>query len=694
MTEAPPPRPGDTAAARVAEGLEASAVRDAALVALATGIVLGLAVGDALVALPQAAAALYVAVARPRPRPLGGPLRVLLVLASVAYAFGPPGDALRSLARFLAAMAAVTLVEGRRGRERGFLLLLCVIEAGLATALVPGFAVFVFLVATTVLVQRALGSLHRARAASAVAAKGGAIVGPLDARPSRRAAHRGAVAVLALGAAIFPILPRSELPLFAWRAPRDAGAVGVGDEIRLRALGTLGDLDAVVGRAEPPPGVGGDEPPYLRAAAFDAFDGTSWRSSSTASHAIPMGPEAGRVDLRRAFGHGRPVAWRLHLVAAAAERLPLPERAVALEFDDPRPEAVYDDESIGAVRVRLAPFARALDAVAFDATGPLPAAPLDAREATTLLAVPSAVREEVGPLVREALRDVPPGRATADALVAWIRARCAYSLTGAPSGRTPVQDFLVRERRGHCEYFASALAVCLRCAGIPARVAAGYMPTRWNAVGGFWTIRRRDAHAWVEAHLPGEGWARFDAVPAADLEPDPYEGFVGFFVGLRDAAERLWSSSVLGFDRGAQADLLASLAAAARDALARARGSLRAAPAWGVVGGALGALAFAALVVRTVRRRRGGAPSRLGGRGRVGFYRAALAHLEADGWRRRPSESPREILAARGPTLPAGGTDALREVTEAFERVRYGEREAPSPGEVERWLEALDASDR
>ncbi len=676
----------DAAALRVAERLEATAVRDAALVALVTGLVLGLAVGDLLVALPQVLGAIYVALARPRPRPLSGPVRLLLVIASVAYAFGPPGDALRSLGRFLGAMVAVTLVEGRRGRERGFLLFLCVVEAGLSTALVPGLPILGFLVATTALLHRALASTHRARGASAAVARGGSVIGAVDPRPSRRAALRGAVGVLALGAAIFPVLPRSDLPLFAWRAPRDAGAVGVGDEIRLRALGALGDLEAVVGRAEPPPDAGGDEPPYLRAAVFDVFDGTAWRSSSTASQAISMGPEAGRVDLTRAFGRGPPRAWRLHLAAAAAERLPLPERAVALEFDEPRPEAVLDDETVGVVRVRLAPFARALDAVVYEATGPVRPPARSATLSGEYLTVPVAVREDLAPVVAEALTGVAPGRATADALVAWIRGRCAYALTGAPSSRTPVQDFLLKERRGHCEFFASALAVCLRCAGIPTRVVAGYMPTRWNTVGGFWTIRRRDAHAWVEAHLKGEGWVRFDAVPAADLEPDPYRGFLGFFVGLRDAAERLWSSSVLGFDRGVQADLFATLAARGREALAAASAGLRSAPlaVAAAVAAALG-LAIGLLLRRSRRRKAPGA-----GAVHVDFYAAALSRLESPAWRRQSSDSPREILEAQIPRLPAAGSAALEAVTQAFEAVRYGAGARPTAEAVRRWLEALD----
>ena len=92
-----------------------------------------------------------------------------------------------------------------------------------------------------------------------------------------------------------------------------------------------------------------------------------------------------------------------------------------------------------------------------------------------------------------------------------------------------VDDFLFGERRGFCEHFASATAVILRTAGIPARIMTGYQGGEFNPAGGFLVVRQYDAHAWVEAWLEGVGWVRVD--PTAAVSPMRIES------GLRSAVE-------------------------------------------------------------------------------------------------------------------------------------------------------------
>ncbi len=79
----------------------------------------------------------------------------------------------------------------------------------------------------------------------------------------------------------------------------------------------------------------------------------------------------------------------------------------------------------------------------------------------------------------------------------------------------PVLLFLEDLRKGHCEYFASALVLLLRSDGIPARLVSGYRVAERNPLGGWAVVRDRHAHAWVEAHLPGLGWTTLDGTPLA-----------------------------------------------------------------------------------------------------------------------------------------------------------------------------------
>jgi transglutaminase-like putative cysteine protease len=68
----------------------------------------------------------------------------------------------------------------------------------------------------------------------------------------------------------------------------------------------------------------------------------------------------------------------------------------------------------------------------------------------------------------------------------------------------PVVDFLRFHQEGHCELFASAMALLARAQGIPTRVVSGYRGGDVNRVGGYTIVRERNAHAWVEAWVDGQ----------------------------------------------------------------------------------------------------------------------------------------------------------------------------------------------
>ena len=277
----------DLASVRAATALEATAARDTAVVAMLASGALGYALKDVLSALSALAIGLYVVVARPSVRTLPSWRRVALVFLGVGYAFVPGGDPVRALARFLCAVASVMLFEGRSGRERGVVFYLELAQIGMAAALLPGLSVAALLGLATLVLHRALSSAERARGASATVARGGVVLASSAAALSTRAAHRGALAVLVLGAMLFPVLPRADAPLFALRAPRERSSAGVGDSMQLQSIGELGDLELVVGRATPPEGERGDAIPYLRGAVYDHFDGRTWTSSASARVLTP-----------------------------------------------------------------------------------------------------------------------------------------------------------------------------------------------------------------------------------------------------------------------------------------------------------------------------------------------------------------------------------------------------------------------
>ena len=81
--------------------------------------------------------------------------------------------------------------------------------------------------------------------------------------------------------------------------------------------------------------------------------------------------------------------------------------------------------------------------------------------------------------------------------------------------RDPLADFLFVRKRGHCEYFASSMAIMLRTLGIPSRVVNGFRTSEFNDLTGNYVIRASSAHSWVEAYFPGYGWVSFDPTPGS-----------------------------------------------------------------------------------------------------------------------------------------------------------------------------------
>ncbi len=153
----------------------------------------------------------------------------------------------------------------------------------------------------------------------------------------------------------------------------------------------------------------------------------------------------------------------------------------------------------------------------------------------------------------------------------WIRRDFAYTLETPLPGRNGVDEFLFDQRAGFCQHFSSSFVVLMRGAGIPARVVTGYAGGYRNSVGGYWLVRRSDAHAWAEVWLRGRGWVRVD--PTAAVAPERiYDtlddrrsvagGLLGGFAGGRslidvgDWLRRGWNDFVLGFDANRQQRLL------------------------------------------------------------------------------------------------------------------------------------------
>lgn len=112
-----------------------------------------------------------------------------------------------------------------------------------------------------------------------------------------------------------------------------------------------------------------------------------------------------------------------------------------------------------------------------------------------------------------------------------------------------VEQFVLVTRRGHCEFFASAMALMCQAIGVPARLATGYVTDEYNPVGSFYIARQRDAHAWVEVYLPGRGWTIFDPSPPAAARGRGGRDSVFAAIGrLAHYLQFEWATLVVSFD--------------------------------------------------------------------------------------------------------------------------------------------------
>lgn len=151
-----------------------------------------------------------------------------------------------------------------------------------------------------------------------------------------------------------------------------------------------------------------------------------------------------------------------------------------------------------------------------------------------------------------ATRPFEADSAAARAVETFLRDTFTYSLDQqpVPPGMDPIEWFLDIGKRGHCEYFASAMTGLLRSVGVNARMVTGYVAADFNSTSGHYTVRESNAHAWVEVEVHTGEWRQYDPTPPTTLreQHQPPRTLTSDFFGFLDAVEYAWVDSVVGFD--------------------------------------------------------------------------------------------------------------------------------------------------
>jgi hypothetical protein len=271
--------------------------------------------------------------------------------------------------------------------------------------------------------------------------------------------------------------------------------------------------------------------------------------------------------------------------------------------------------------------------------------------------------------------------------------------------------FLFDTRKGHCEYFASAMAIMLRNIGIPSRLVNGFRNGEYNRIGDNWIVRQYHAHSWVEAYFPPNGWIEFDPTPAQP--PSSRTTLARIWNDVFDAVDLWWWERIVNYSASSQYNVVASLHyrsgkllealrnmasriyEEARKALASMVSPQTSPPLMSVLVWVLLLLAAAFLVFRLLRKRilkrirpvlYRNKPQLYAG----SFYSEALEILSRYGIVRAPEQTPLEFAQS---LKNHPGRAPLTELTRLYNIFRFGNPDTvPSGLEVEPILQSLQSS--
>ena len=373
-------------------------------------------------------------------------------------------------------------------------------------------------------------------------------------RVKARIALRLVLVSLPLMAVLFVLFPRVDGPL--WGMPSDAYAAktGLSDVMAPGSFGRLSESREMAFRVRFHGRLPAPSERYWRGPVLGSFDGRAWTP-------MPLGRNNGArtvsVDPASAIDYtvtlepsNRPWLFALDLLKDRPTDTPLIGRVrsdLQVVSDTLVRERVYYTArsytryrvGTGETRARLQDWLELPPG--FNPRTHALAARMQADEMRTAAGGGSAASDGTVSVADDARHS----RNLIARVITMIRTQpFVYTLEPPPLGRDSVDEFLFDTRRGYCEHYSSAFVVLMRALDIPARVVTGYQGGEINAVDDYLEVRQRDAHAWAEVWIAGEGWVRVD--PTAAVAPNRIE---------RGAAEAF--DAVQGF--GAQGSWVADL---------------------------------------------------------------------------------------------------------------------------------------
>ncbi|HSK22341.1 MAG TPA: DUF3488 and transglutaminase-like domain-containing protein [Egicoccus sp.] len=288
---------------------------------------------------------------------------------------------------------------------------------------------------------------------------------------------------------------------------------------------------------------------YLRLAGLDSFDGFTWRLGPPSEDGGSYRPDPSSLYSARDVLPPEAEAANTEPVFVDVEVLDLENIYVPAPYQPVQVLGPTRDEMVWSTE---GGFLATWDTVDGDLAGE---ARVGIREGVTYrvqASRPSPTYEDLRPITADAVTDPQLTALPRDYEALREQAEQVYAAAGAQTmvdralalqewfigdaggftydldvpalrGDQALERFVLEDKLGYCEYFATGMAVMLRATGIPARVAVGFLPGRLDPADpeagrevDEYTVSTRDAHAWVEVLFPGYGWISFEPTPRDD----------------------------------------------------------------------------------------------------------------------------------------------------------------------------------
>lgn len=385
-----------------------------------------------------------------------------------------------------------------------------------------------------------------------------------------------AVGGLLLGAVLFFFFPRFSAGYMGRTSLNPSLMSGFTKDVELGEIGEIKKSSEVIMRVQTGHPVQYDRLRW-RGVALTAFDGKRWFNTDRSSQVVPVRAD-GWLQLAQdpRTGAGPVLDYTIFLEPIATDAIFVTGAPIAVRgnfvggvaFGGGRRGFLYRDSNgslsnpfhnLAAIRYeglsRLTP----IDLVKLRRAGEdHPPAIAD-----VYLQLPPKLDPRIPDLARQVAARAATAADKTLAIENFLRTQYAYTLnlTGNADD-DPLAHFLFESKAGHCEYFASAMAIMLRTLGIPSREVNGFLPGEYNELGGDYIVRASDAHSWVEAYFSGSDWVLFDPTPAG---PPPSNGLMTKLGRYADWLELTWTEWVIGFDFAHQIVLSQSLQRTSRN---------------------------------------------------------------------------------------------------------------------------------